>query len=158
MLITPVISGHVGEEPMIGAKVTRADSLTITNGDVVPIPFQSAVYDTSGFWASSPHPERITIPAGQAGYYRATIAIGVLGHLTDNVTFGLNLNSEPTSPINDFRTQVGFALCYSHASVDLHLDVGDFLFVSVESDGTLDASLIIDPPAEPVLSIQKIGV
>jgi len=50
-------------EPFRGALISRTSNLTGISWPLI-VPWQQAVYDTDNFWASSPNPSRLIIPAG----------------------------------------------------------------------------------------------
>jgi hypothetical protein len=48
---------------MHGVRLQLSSDETITTGTVTAIPWDAEDYDTDGFWAVSPNPTRLTIPA-----------------------------------------------------------------------------------------------
>lgn len=76
-LLVPTSLGGGGGWELNGALVklsANVNGVNCTGGYVVPL-WDTAVYDTNGFWSSA-HPERLTVPAG-VNYVRLHCSIGV---------------------------------------------------------------------------------
>ena len=72
-------------EPFHGALVKRTSDLSVTGSSFVAIPWQSADYDTDGFWSAG-SPTRLTIPAGvtkaRAIFGWRTLTTGTINFVT----------------------------------------------------------------------------
>jgi hypothetical protein len=57
----------------VGCALNRTTDLAVSNGTITQITFDSELFDTDTMHSTSSNPERITIAAGQGGYYLWTI-------------------------------------------------------------------------------------
>ena len=64
----------VSAPAFVGVRCRAVADVALTNGSVVYLTFDTEDYDTDGFHSTSSNTSRLTVPSGQAGYYRLAAA------------------------------------------------------------------------------------
>jgi hypothetical protein len=145
-----------GRQPqLVGCKVYRSAAYNVPSGSLPAIPWDAEAWDTHGFHDKSTNPTRLTVPAGQAGFYSVkagwapSAAVGtgtnrVVGRIVKNGT-----------PIPGGITELpGGAFSSPHASTEVYLDEGDIIEYVTYQDTGGNVALEVSMSG---LSLTKIG-
>jgi hypothetical protein len=120
----------------VGCGVTNSGAQSISNNTDTVMTFNTEDFDTNGFHSTSSNTDRMTIPAGYAGYYRVSFE----SYWDDNATGyrDISLNKNGTL-VRAYRTNVSGRVISIHHHV-LNLAVNDYLTFSVlqNSGGSLN--------------------
>jgi hypothetical protein len=120
----------------VGCGVTNSGAQSISNNTETVMTFNTEDFDTNTFHSTSSNTDRMTIPAGYAGYYRVSFQ----SYWDDNATGyrDISLNKNGTL-VKAYRTNVSGRVISIYHHV-LNLAVGDYLTLSVlqNSGGALN--------------------
>lgn len=140
----------------IGCRATKTGSnQSISNNTYTLVTFNAETYDTDGFHSTSTNTERMTIPAGLAGYYEVTASVGFDTNTTGRRLLQIRKNGTAIA-----LTEVSSATSTNYpafnASIVVNLAVGDY--VDFEAYQTSGASLDVLLQAERTsLQIERVG-
>lgn len=81
---------------LVGCRVTNSAVVSIPNTTVTSLTFNTETYDTDAFHSTSSNTDRITIPAGKAGYYLINYNINYAANATGFRNNAIKLNGGST--------------------------------------------------------------
>jgi len=140
----------------VGCRATKTGSnQTLSNNTYTLVTFNAETYDTDGFHSTSTNPERMTVPAGLAGYYEVTANVGFDTNIVGRRLLQIRKNG---SAISVGEASPGVATVYPafNTSLIVYLAVGDYVdFEAYQtSGGNLD---VLVQPERTFLQIERVG-
>jgi hypothetical protein len=114
---------------MVGCRLRMTAAYNVPAGSLTPIPWDTEDFDTQGFHDPGTNPSRMTVPAGQAGYYRVDGCWSSTAALTANLRFITRLGKNGTAipgGVSEQVTNPGAFMSTAAATV-VYLAEGDYV-------------------------------
>ena len=126
---------------LVGCRVTNSANVSIPNTTVTSLTFNTETYDTDAFHSTSTNTDRITIPAGKAGYYLINYNINYAANGSGFRNCGIRINGATT--IDNVAYIKGFSDDENSlpATTVYYLNVADYVTLHTyqNSGGSLNA-------------------
>ena len=127
---------------LVGCRVTNSAAVSIANTTVTALTFNTETYDTDAFHSTSTNTDRITIPAGKAGYYLINYNINYAANGSGFRNCGIRINGSGTG-IDNVAYIKGFSDEENSlaASTVYYLNAADYVSLHTyqNSGGSLNA-------------------
>jgi hypothetical protein len=146
----------VGSNNFIGCRATKTGSnQTISNNTYTLVTFNAETYDTDGFHSTSVNTERMTIPAGLAGYYQVTANVGFNTNTTGRRLLQIKKNGSAIA-VGEASSATTDNYPAFNTSIIVNLTVGDYVDLEVyqTSGGSLD---VLVQAERTSLQIERVG-
>ena len=123
-----------------GCYLYNSTNTTVASGTYTDLTFNSELYDTDGFHSTATNTDRITIPAGKAGYYLIMSMIQYDGSSTTGIrTSNLVINGSGIS--GTYSPGAPATATTSTYHVVRYLAVGDYVVLSAYQTSTTTITL-----------------
>lgn len=121
------------EKPLFkGVLLKRSSTLSIANASTNTITWQSAVYDTNGFWSSTTNPARITVKPG-IKWVRLFGSVYISNSDTNN--FNVNILKSGTSTVATTTTTAASGGIVAQCTTPpLEVVEGDFFILTAQQN------------------------
>lgn len=140
----------------VGCRATKTGSnQTLSNNTYTLVTFNAETYDTDGFHSTSTNTERMTIPAGLAGYYEVTANVGFDTNVLGRRLLQIRKNGSAIS-VGEASSAVATNYPTFNTSIIVYLAVGDYVDYEAyqTSGGNLD---VLVQPERTFLQIERVG-
>lgn len=140
----------------VGCRATKTGTnQTLSNNTYTLVTFNAETYDTDGFHSTSTNTERMTIPAGLAGYYEVTANVGFDTNTTGRRLLQIRKNGSAIA-VGEASSATSTNYPAFNTSLIVNLAVGDYVdFEAYQtSGGNLD---VLVQPERTFLQIERVG-